>query len=213
MSSCSLIPRNECFFSIDVTQALESMLQENHRVIIQELAAINESFWYQAEELHDVLSVMPLFFFGSIPRIAREICPRTCNIIKSIPNVCAASFSLLQPNCQLRPHRGLELNNKMLRCHYGLIVPNLCGIVCENHVEIHKEKKLIAFDDTLIHTTFNFDKKNRYVLTIDLQRPKTIRVGKSLSDFSYIFNHVLPNYFSNEEIDDVKLKIDEFMRS
>jgi beta-hydroxylase len=50
-----------------------------------------------------------------------RLCPETARVLKSIPGVKTAFFSILSPGKYIPPHRGPY--NGVLRFHLGLIVP------------------------------------------------------------------------------------------
>ena len=59
---------------------------------------------------------------NSIDPLAKNICPKTSNIIHSLPNIKLAMFSLLEPGTKIYPHKGPYKG--LLRYHLGLITPN-----------------------------------------------------------------------------------------
>lgn len=94
-------------------------------------------------------------------------CPETQRLLNSIPELVAASFSLLPPHTDIKPHKGYS---KMItRCHLPLIVPKGdLGIEVNGEVRVWEEGKLISFDDSLEHRAWNHSKETRIVMMIDV---------------------------------------------
>jgi beta-hydroxylase len=90
------------------------------------------------------------------------------------------SLIKLSAKTRMSPHYGYNpSSNHILRSHFGIIVPENCGLMVDNEIKVHKEKEWITFDDSKLHFAWNNSKSDRYVLLIDLERPKFIAVGNS----------------------------------
>lgn len=78
--------------------------------------------------------IFPFYAFGIWAKENCLKCPTIYNFLKSIPNIKLATLSLLKPHTVLTPHRGWgKHSNHIVRCHYGLLVPDGCFIsVCNN---------------------------------------------------------------------------------
>lgn len=99
--------------------------------------------------------------------------PITYSIIRRIPGVVGASFNLLEPNAEIKPHSGDT--NTTYRCHLGLKIPEglpNCGLKVRDEIRPWKEGKLVVFCDAYIHNAFNYTNLNRYVLLIDVIKPE-----------------------------------------
>ncbi len=99
-------------------------------------------------------------------------CPETVRILKRIPNVKTAFFSILSPGKHIPPHRGPY--NGVLRYHLGLIVPEpkeQCRIRIGNDIRFWEEGKSIVFDDTFNHQVWNDTDGFRAILFVDFVRP------------------------------------------
>jgi len=112
------------------------------------------------------------------------------NGVKSLPNLKTALLSKLSPNTTLLPHYGWgENSNNVLRCHYGLKLPNNKSLsyvsVKENEddaeeIRHHAQNDWLVFDDSKFHYASNNSKdEDRIVLIVDLVRPEYIERGKS----------------------------------
>ena len=112
-----------------------------------------------------------LYVYGS--RIERNInlCPQTDSILRNIPGMTMAFFSILEPHTALSPHRGAYKG--VLRYHLGLIVPqpeDLCGLRIDGEVHHWQVGGSLIFDDTYTHDAWNNSDEIRVVLFIDFKR-------------------------------------------
>ncbi|MBI2487330.1 MAG: aspartyl/asparaginyl beta-hydroxylase domain-containing protein [Deltaproteobacteria bacterium] len=99
-------------------------------------------------------------------------CPETTRILKKIPGMKAAFFSILSPNKHIPPHRGAY--NGVLRYHLGLIAPEpkeKCRIRIGNEIRHWNEGESLIFDDTYEHEVWNETTGYRVVLFVDFVRP------------------------------------------
>lgn len=99
-------------------------------------------------------------------------CPDTTEIIKRIPGMKTAFFSILAPKKHIPAHRGPY--NGVLRYHLGLIVPEpkeICRIRIEDQIAHWEEGKSLIFDDTFEHEVWNDTDGFRAILFVDFVRP------------------------------------------
>jgi len=112
--------------------------------------------------------------FWTLPgRSNRQRCPRTWALIRKIPNLCAASFNLLEPNTTIKPHHGDT--NAIIRCHLGIRIPApapRCGFRVGSEVRSWEEGKMLMFCDAHEHTAWNNSSQQRYILVLDVMRPE-----------------------------------------
>lgn len=81
---------------------------------------------------------------------------------------------------KLTPHRGwAALSNHVLRCHVPLEIPEpgTSGVWVRGSKQFHSDGNILVFDDSQLHSGFNFSGKKRCVLIIDLLRPESIPRG------------------------------------
>jgi ornithine lipid ester-linked acyl 2-hydroxylase len=106
----------------------------------------------------------------SQPSIA--LCPETWRILRKIPGLMTAMFSVLEPGKRLPPHRGPY--NGVLRLHLGLVVPeprdNL-GIRIGGERCCWREGSVLIFDDAYEHEAWNETGAPRVVLFVDFLKP------------------------------------------
>lgn len=97
-------------------------------------------------------------------------CPHTNQLIRGMPQITTALFSVLEPETHVIPHRGPYAG--VLRCHIPLIVPEGdCGIRVGDRVYNWQMGRPLIFDDTVEHEAWNRTSKRRVVLFIDFLRP------------------------------------------
>jgi len=101
-------------------------------------------------------------------------CPNTMQVLKKIPGITTAMFSILSPGKHIPPHRGPYAG--VLRLHLGLLVPEpreKVRIRIGNQCYAWEEGRCIIFDDTYNHEVWNDTNGYRVVLFVDFQRPMT----------------------------------------
>jgi aspartyl/asparaginyl beta-hydroxylase (cupin superfamily) len=99
-------------------------------------------------------------------------CPETMRILKKIPGMKTAFFSILQPDMHIIPHHGPY--GGVLRYHLALKVPqpaHLCRIRVDQQIVSWQEGKSLVFDDTYEHEAWNETTGERVVLFVDFERP------------------------------------------
>lgn len=99
-------------------------------------------------------------------------CPETAKLVKSIPGMKTAMFSILAPGKHLPTHRGPYKG--VLRLHLGLLIPEpaeLCAIRVNSELRHWQEGKVLIFDDCFLHEAWNKTDSIRVVLFLDIARP------------------------------------------
>jgi aspartyl/asparaginyl beta-hydroxylase (cupin superfamily) len=100
------------------------------------------------------------------------MCPRTAALMREIPGMKTAMFSILSPRKHILDHRGPYKG--VLRYHLGLIVPRdaeACRIRVGDDIRHWDEGKSMIFDDTFDHEVWNDTDDTRVVLFVDFLRP------------------------------------------
>ena len=122
-------------------------------------------------EPHLKWKVFMLHYSGETPKLANELCPETCALLKKVPKIYKAFFSILEPGKSIPPHCGPYRG--YLRYHFGISVPetNPPQIRIKDQLYTWKEKESVLFDDTWEHEVINSCDSSRVVLIIDLLRP------------------------------------------
>lgn len=158
-------------------------LENNWRVIRAELDQVLE----HREDLPNFQDISPdqkhlskgdqwktFFFFAyglEAPANAAR-CPRTLALLKKIPGVQTAFFSILAPGMHIPAHCGPYKG--VVRCHLGLVVPEpkeQCRIRVADTIAHWEEGRTMFFDDTYNHEVWNDTDGVRVVLFLDVLRP------------------------------------------
>lgn len=115
------------------------------------------------------------FFFYTYGRKMSEncaTCPKTSAVLRQIPGLTTAFFSILLPNKVIPVHRGPYAG--VLRYHLGLKIPTqreACGIEVGGTLAHWEQGKSLIFDDTFMHKAWNQSEQIRVVLFVDFRRP------------------------------------------
>jgi beta-hydroxylase len=116
------------------------------------------------------------FLFGYGFEVAEHTaaCPRTAELMRAVPGMKTAMFSILAPGKHIPNHRGPYKG--VLRYHLGLIVPEPaegCRIRVDDEIRHWNEGASLLFDDTYDHEVWNDTDGERVVLFVDVVRPLT----------------------------------------
>jgi aspartyl/asparaginyl beta-hydroxylase (cupin superfamily) len=109
-------------------------------------------------------------------------CPVTSKLIKSVPGLISAFFSIHTPGTHLPRHYGPT--NGMITCHLGLQIPqdrNGCRIAIDDRDYNWDAGRFLIFDDTYYHEVWNDTDENRVVLLMHVERPLR-QPGKAIAD-------------------------------
>ena len=119
-------------------------------------------------------------WYGPPDPLAFKICPKTVEILQSMPEVHLGMFSILMPGSRIPAHHGPT--RMCLRYHLGISTPNdkNCNIKIGNDTYVWKDGEDIMFDDTYTHEVINNTEKPRIILFLDVERPQ-IRLTQPLN--------------------------------
>jgi len=137
------------------------------------------------------------FFFEGYGYRREENCrlaPRTAALLRRIPGLVTASFSVLEAGCRIPRHVGMTKGT--LVYHLGLRIPkkrDSCQITIEgenhNHVYSWADSESLLFDDTYNHQVFNDTDEDRYILLLQIQRPCRLPARLLLRFFLFCVRH------------------------
>lgn len=196
-----LIERNPGFRTDYLSDYPElEALERNHETIREECLALLEA----KDELTDVQALGGSYTTGGIYTISWKsfmfksgefieqncaLAPRTAALLRGVPGVYTAFFSILDPHQHIQPHWGYYKG--FLRYHLGVVVPQgqngpVCFLrvnddECDNAagdlslVErgakyYWREGEGVLFDDTFLHDAVNESDEVRVVLWLDVAR-------------------------------------------
>jgi beta-hydroxylase len=112
-----------------------------------------------------------LKWYGEPLPSARELCPRTVELLRSIPSVHGAMFALMAPQSAVGKHRDPFAGS--LRYHLGLVTPNSdeCRIFIDGNQYSWRDGEDLVFDETYVHHFENRTDETRIILFCDFERP------------------------------------------
>jgi beta-hydroxylase len=101
-------------------------------------------------------------------------CPETMALLKTVPGLVVAFFSIMEPGTQVPLHRGVT--KAWYNCHLGLVVPEgRVGIEIAGQPVGWREGEWLVFDETNRHRVWNETDRARVVLFLQVRRPMTWR--------------------------------------
>jgi aspartyl/asparaginyl beta-hydroxylase (cupin superfamily) len=116
-----------------------------------------------------------LYYMGIAMEAWLQQCPRTFQIINSLPRLCTAYpwgdalFSMLAPGAYLPPH--CSVDSLRVRCHLGISIPEGCGIRVGEGSRQWQQGQCLLFEDGFQHEVWNHSTTNRLVLIVDFWHP------------------------------------------
>jgi beta-hydroxylase len=191
MYAFSAVPRDPV---LDVAKFHETrVLKENWQVIRDEaVALLDQGRIDYPENVMDLTFVafrrrgwkrFHMKWYGEFLPSALEACPRTVELLKQVPGLNAAAFTMLPPGKKLGKHRDPFASS--LRYHLGLVTPNddRCRIWIDGHEYSWRDGQDIVFDETYIHWAENATDQQRIILFCDITRPLHTRAMRAFSSF------------------------------
>jgi len=146
-------------------------LEVNWQVIKQELEQISQTDFLDWPEKYlyggKGWQTFALYGFGMQFAKNCKLCPETTKLVKEIPNMVTAGFSLLAAGTHIAAHTGYP--DGVLRCHLGLVCCDGCSLRVGDQVQDWHEGKCLVFDDTTEHEAWNRGDRTRVVLLIDFK--------------------------------------------
>jgi len=166
-------------------------LRERWRDIREEAIALREAQRIRASDRYDDVGFNSFFrrgwkrfylkWYDDAHPSARELCPRTTEILSAIPNVKAAMFAELPPGTHLRKHRDPYAGSR--RYHLGLGTPgdDRCYIEVDGQRYSWRDGEAVMFDETFIQRAENATDHDRIILFCDVERPMRYRWAAALN--------------------------------
>ncbi|WP_426527607.1 aspartyl/asparaginyl beta-hydroxylase domain-containing protein [Bradyrhizobium sp. McL0615] len=120
---------------------------------------------------------------------ARTLCPKTVELLNSIPTVHGAMFAMLPPGGKLGAHRDPFAGS--LRYHLGLVTPNSdqCRMLVDGVQCVWRDGEAFMFDETFIHSAVNTTGVNRIILFCDVERPMKYGIMTAIN--RWVSHHIV----------------------
>lgn len=203
--------KNKLFYDIDEINIELKNIKKYKKKIYEETINVykNNSLWNTWPETYlynnkDGWKIFPFFAFGIWVDDNCKKCPTIFNFIKNIKGLKLATLSKFSPHTKLDIHQGWgSHSNYVIRCHYGLVIPNDCYVYVKDDMneekKYHKQFEWLAFDDSKFHLAENPSDSDRIVLIIDIERPNNIEIGKSIIGNTKELEEIV-NYFKQKKL-------------
>ncbi len=175
-------------------------LRDHWKTIREEAQRLFETGRIRGSDRHDDLGFNTFFrkgwkrfylkWYGEPLPSARELCPRTVELLRSIPSVHGAMFALMAPQSAVGKHRDPFAGS--LRYHLGLVTPNSdeCRIFIDGNQYSWRDGEDLVFDETYVHHFENRTDQTRIILFCDFERPIRNPVMRALNQ--WVMARVLP---------------------
>lgn len=162
------------------------LLKENWETIRDEVIALHKRGVFEESKNPDTNSYYDIGFrtfykygwskfyvkwYGYSHKSAKELCPKTVELLDQIKCVNGAMFSILPVGSKLTRH--LDPFACSLRYHLGLSTPNSddCWIEIDGQTYSWRDGEALLFDETYVHHARNDAKRDRLILMCDVDRP------------------------------------------
>lgn len=143
-------------------------LANNWQLIRSEYDQVSNKASKWPEPIHNgQWNVIGLRFMGSDLATQLET-PITKRLCEKVPGVVTFGFSIMEPGCVIAPHRGYT--NEVLRIHLGIYVNKDAAIQVGDDKRVWREGHLLMFDDTQVHSAWNYGTEKRVILLLDIKR-------------------------------------------
>jgi hypothetical protein len=158
------------------TFGLVRRLEASAGPILRELRALGDGEFVPERESISRRGRWDVVFFyerGRTNETLRARCPATFEAIEKERTIRGPSglayLSRLAASTHVAPHRGPT--NVRVRCHFGVDVPEACGLRVGGRSGVWTEGRCVVFDDSFVHEAWNRDVRDRIVLIVDLWHP------------------------------------------
>jgi beta-hydroxylase len=174
------------------------VLRDNVQVIQEELMEVlknqsNIPKFHEIDKIQKYISATDdvawrVFMFKAYDNWMVENCemaPKTTELLKQIPGITTAMFSIIGPRKHIPPHNGFYKGG--WRYHLALVVPKEgeCYIINGGNRYDWKTGEDVLFDDTFRHEVWNKSNETRVVLFCDVYRDDLPGLFKPLNRWVY----------------------------
>lgn len=190
--------KNPPFLKVDKAFPQHRLLEENWQAIRDELVVIlqnqeNIPKFHEIDNIQRFISNTDdvpwrVFMFKAYDNWMESNCeqaPRTAELLRKIPEITTAMFSILGPNKHIPPHYGFYKG--VYRYHLGLVIPKEgdCYLIDGGQEYRWQEGEGVLFDDTYKHEVWNKTDETRVVLFCDVYRKDLPFVFQPINKWVY----------------------------
>mgnify|MGYP001799752363 CR=1 FL=1 len=210
-----LFYRNPPMVDLDKHFPAHQLLKDNWEVIKEELVQVlneEESIpeFQQVDKIQRFINkdnvAWRIFMFMAYGNWQDSNCaktPKTAALLKQIPGITTAMFSILGPHKHIPLHNGFYKG--VYRYHLGLIIPKEgeCYIVNGGERYDWVEGEDVLFDDTYKHAVWNKTEETRVVLFCDIFRTDLPKIFQPMNRWVYGLrekSNRLKNVLKNAEV-------------
>lgn len=191
MYAFSAVPRTP-FLAVDSFPEM-GILRDNWKTIRDEALGLHEGGHIRGLDKNNDMAFLAfrrrgwkrfyLKWYDDFLPSARALCPKTVELVKSIPQINAAAYTLLPPGGTLGRHRDPLAGS--LRYHLGLVIPasGKCRIWVDGEEYNWREGEDVVFDETYVHWAENTSDEARIIFFADIARPLRTRFMRAFSRF------------------------------
>jgi len=124
---------------------------------------------------------------GQFTEAARTLCPETIDVLRlGRHGLREGMFASLAPGAHVMPHTGGV--NAVLTAHLPLVVPDGCTMRVGDETRGWEEGRVLVFDDSFIHETWNRGTSSRVVMIWDVWHPELTPV--EIASMTYLFPRI-----------------------
>ncbi|WP_323757747.1 aspartyl/asparaginyl beta-hydroxylase domain-containing protein [Roseivirga sp.] len=192
------------------------LLKDNWKVIQEELFKVlknenNIPKFHEVDKIQRFVSdkdksAWRVFMFKAYDNWQAANCekaPKTAALLKQIPGITTAMFSIIGPRKHIPPHNGFYKG--VWRYHLGLVIPKEgeCYIIDGGQRYDWKEGEDVLFDDTFQHAVWNKTNETRVVLFCDVFRNDLPKAFQPINRWVYGLrerSNRLKNVLKNAEV-------------
>jgi len=152
-----------------------------------------DKYQYDPNNQETKWKVFVINMMGEFDKAAEKLCPEICSMVRQIPDVFQAMFSVLEPGRSIPAHKGPYKG--YLRYHIGVKIPkvNPPKIRIEDTYHTWQEGEGVIFDDSWDHEVINEATEERVVLIVDILRPMP-KVPHAINKF--LTNNVIKPFYA-----------------
>ena len=180
----SLFVKNPPYLNVEEDFPESKLLKDNWKTIRKELDEVLKNIdnipkFHEVDNLQRVISdkdekVWKTFIIKGFNMWLEHNCeqvPKTTELLRQLPRVSMAMFSIIEGGKHIPPHYGFF--KSVLRYHLAMIIPEgECYILVNGEKYSWEEGDHVLFDDTYKHEVWNKTDGRRVVLFIDVLREK-----------------------------------------